>query len=182
MKQFLGFLLIILLFSAILISCNSSDDPTYAQQLKDEKELIADYIKRNNIKVVTDKPTSFPWGENVYYLTSTGMYIHLMSEGDITNTADTLVKNDLVIPRFYQYTLNTKSDTISNWNTIDYPFPTTFNYLDYSQVCVGWHEAVGYMKRNNSRAKFILNSKLGFTPTGNEVIPYEYEMIIKIQK
>ena len=180
MKQFSGFILIILLFSAVLVSCR--DGKTYAQQLKAEKELIADYIKRNNIKVVTTKPTTFPWGENVYLLTNSGLYIHLVSEGDKTNLGDTLVRNDLVIPRFYQYTLNVKSDTISNWNTIDYPFPTTFNYIDNSQVCVGWHEAVSYMKRNNSQAKFILFSKIGFPATGDEVTPYGYDMIIKIQK
>lgn len=181
MKRFPLFFLITLFVSTVLISC-SDDDPTYAQQLKEEKELIADYIKRNDIKVVTEEPTTFPWEDNVYYLTSSGMYIHLISEGDKTNPADTLVKNDLVIPRFYQYTLNATPDTLSNWNTIDYPFPTTFNYLDESQVCVGWHEAAGYMKRNNSRARFILYSKIGFTPTGNEVIPYGFDMIIKIQK
>lgn len=179
MKQLSGFLLIILIFSTVLVSCKDSD-PTYAQQLKSEKELIADYIKRNNIKVVTEKPTT--WDNNVYLLTNSGLYIHIVSEGDKTNLGDTLVKNDLVIPRFIQYTLNVKADTISNWNTIDYPLPTTFNYLDYSQVCVGWHEAVGYMKRNNSRAKFILFSKIGFPVTGNEVTPYGYDMIIKIQK
>ena len=181
MKQLSGFLLIILFFSTVLVSCKDSA-PTYAKQLKDEKQLIADYIKRNNIKVVTEKPTNFPWGENVYLLTKSGLYIHLVSEGDKTNLGDTLVRNDLVIPRFYQYTLNVKSDTISNWNTIDYPFPTTFNYLDNSQVCVGWHEAVSYMKRNNSQAKFILFSKIGFPATGDEVTPYGYDMIIKIQK
>lgn len=181
MKQLSGFLLIILIFSAVLVSCGNND-PTYAQQLKTEQELIADYIKRNNIKIVTVKPSTFPWGDNVYYLTTTGLYIHLVSEGDKSNLADTLLKNDLVIPRFYQYTLNAKADTISNWNTIDYPFPTTFNYLENSQVCVGWHEAVSYMKRNNSRAKFILFSKIGFPATGNEVTPYGYDMIIKIQK
>ncbi len=178
MKQLSGFILIILFLSAILVSC--SDGQTYAQQLKTEQELIADYIKRNNIKVVTEKPTT--WEKNVYLLTKSGLYIHLVDEGDKTNESDTLVKNDLVIPRFYQYTLNTKSDTIANWNTIDYPFPTTFNYMDYSTVCVGWHEAVSYMKRNNSRAKFILFSKIGFPATGNEVTPYGYDMNIKIQK
>ncbi len=182
MKQLSGFLLIILFFSAVLMSCKNNNDPTYSQQLKAEKELIADYIKRNNIKVVSEKPKTFPWGENVYLLTKSGLYIHLVSEGDKTNQADTLLRNDLVIPRFYQYTLNAKADTISNWNTVDYPFPTTFNYLDNSQVCVGWHEAVSYMKRNNSQAKFILFSKIGFPATGNDVIPYGYDMIIKIQK
>jgi len=110
------------------------------------------------------------------------MYFHLVSQGDMTEGADTLVKNDLVVPRFYQITLNSVPDTLSNWNTIDYPYPTTFNYNDLTQVCAGWHEAVSHMKRNNSRALFILHSKIGFTATDNSVVPYLFDMKIKIQK
>ncbi len=180
MKLFSRLLLLLVVITAVLSSC--SDNVTYAEQLKAEKELIADYIKRNNIKVVSEFPTKFPWDENVYVLTKSGMYFHLVSQGDMTEGADTLAKNDLVVPRFYQITLNTDPVTISNWNTVDYPYPTTFNYNDLTQACAGWHEAVSYMKRNNSRALFILHSKIGFTATDNSVVPYLYDMKIKIQK
>ena len=180
MKLFSRLLLLLVVITAVLSSC--SDNVTYAEQLKAEKELIADYIKRNNIKVVSEFPTKFPWDENVYVLTKSGMYFHLVSQGDMTEGADTLAKNDLVVPRFYQITLNTDPVTISNWNTVDYPYPTTFNYNDLTQACAGWHEAVSYMKRNNSRALFILHPKIGFTATDNSVVPYLYDMKIKMQK
>ena len=181
MKVFSKLFPVLLLVALVFSSCSNTQ--TYAEQLKAEKELIADYIKRNNIKVVSEFPTEFPWAENVYVLTKSGLYFHLVSEGDTGVDADTLVANDLVVPRYYQYTLNAKSDTVvSNWNTVDYPYPTTFNYLDQTQVCVGWHEAVSYMKRNNSRAKFIVHSKIGFSDARDAVIPYGYEMKIKIQK
>ena len=167
------------LFSVLVFSsCN--DGVTYAQQLKDEKELIADYIKRENIKVVKEFPKEFPWGDKVYVLTKSGMYFRLESQGDTTLK---VAANDKVISRFYQHTLNAISpDTLFNWNTLTYPFPTTFNYADATQVCEGWHEAVSYMKYNNSRAHFILHSKIGFETTGNDVVPYGFEMKIKIQK
>ena len=180
MKLFSKLFLFLIVIAVVFSSC--SNNVTYAEQLKAEKELIADYIKRDSIKVVTEFPTKFPWDKNVYVLTKSGMYFRLVEEGDKTNPADSLVKNDLVVPRFYQYTLNTVSDTISNWNTIDYPLPTTFYYKDLTQVCKGWHEAVSYMKYNNSRARFILYSKLGFTSNDNSVIPYGFDMKIKIQK
>lgn len=170
------------LFSVLVFSsCN--DGVTYAEQLKAEKELIADYIKRENIKVVTEFPKEFPWGDKVYVLTKSGMYFRLESEGDKASGVDSLEANDKVITRFYQHTLSgTSPDTLFNWNTVSYPFPTTFNYADATQVCDGWHEAVSYMKYNNSRAHFILHSKIGFETSSNDVVPYGFEMKIKIQK
>lgn len=173
-KIFIGFLFL----SFILSSCDNTT--TYAEQLKAEKELIADYIKRNNIKVVTEEPKV--WDDNVYLLTESGLYFHLINVGDSAAPAEVLDTNDLVVPRFYQITLNAKPDTIFNWNTINFPYPTTFNYLDDSQACTAWHEAVSYMKFNNSRARFIVKSKIGFEDASTAVTPYVYDMKIKFQK
>lgn len=178
-KIFIGFLFL----SFILSSCNNTT--TYAEQLKAEKELIADYIKRNNIKVVTEEPKV--WADSIYWLTESGLYFHLINVGDSARVSDTieaevLDTNDLVVPRFYQITLNAKPDTTFNWNTINFPYPTSFNYLDDSQACAAWHEAVSYMKYNNSRARFIVKSKIGFDDASTSVTPYVYDMKIKFQK
>lgn len=181
MKPFLKSLLLVLFVGFVAMSCD--DDMTYAEELKAEKELIADFIARNNIKVVkTLPPDSLPWPENTYYLSSSGLYFQLTDKGDTTVVEDTVELNDLIIPRFVQYTLGETSEIISNWNTIDYAYPTTFNYGDDTQVCDAWHEAVTYMKRNNSRAKIIVPSKLGFESDVNSVTPYGYDFKIKFQK
>lgn len=167
----------VLLVVMSIASC--SDTVTYAEQLKAEKELIADYIARNNIKVVTTEPKE--WGDNVYYLTDSGLYFHLISPGD-SASHDTIAENDLVVPRFYQYTLDVVADTVANWNTVDYPYPTTFNYGDDTQACTGWQDAVSLMMYNGARAKFIVKSKLGFDKDSESVIPYVYDMKIKFQR
>ena len=158
-----------------------SDGETYADELKSEKALISEYIARHHIEVINTLPEVFPWPEKQYYLSSTGLYFRLEQEGEI-NTNDSIEANDLIIPRFIQYTLNELSDTIYNWSTIDFAYPTTFNYGDYNQVCEAWHEAVGYMKQNNSFAKIIVPSKLGFETDVNSVTPYCYDFKIKFQK
>lgn len=183
MKIFSKIFIAFLFLSFILSSCNNTT--TYAEQLKAEKELIADFIKRNNITVVTEEPKV--WADSIYWLTESGLYFQLTNVGDTarvsdTVKADTLEANDLVVPRFYQITLNAKPDTIFNWNTINFPYPTTFNYLDDSQACAAWHEAVSYMKYNNSRARFIVKSKIGFEDASDAVTPYVYDMKIKFQK
>lgn len=48
MKSFLKLFSLIFVLSTLIVSCD--DDVTYAEQLRAEKKLIADYIKRNNIK------------------------------------------------------------------------------------------------------------------------------------
>jgi len=174
---FLGFLI-----SIIASSC--SNTKTYSQQLDDEQALITTYIKRNNIIVVSTFPTSMPWvknGNDIYVKTSSGLYFHMIDPGNTTNM-DTLMSKNTVVTRFKQYTLNAVSDTISNWNTIDYPYPETFTYGDMTQSCKGFQEAVSYMKRNDSEAKLIIPSGNGFTIYMNSVTPLGYDLKIKILK
>lgn len=179
MKFIIKSLLLTAFFLVSLAACKN--DTTYADLLKSEKALIAEFIARNEIQVTNTLPTEFPWPKNIYYQTESGMYYRLESQGDI-NTTDSLEFNDLVIPRFIQYTLNQKSDTTSNWNTIDFAYPTTFNYGNVNQVCKAWHEAASYMKYNNSYAKIIVPSKLGFKSDEDSVTPYCYDITIKYQK
>lgn len=179
MKGIANFLYFII--SVILFFTSCSDRKTYAELLKDEKKIIEDYIKRNNILVVTTFPADDDW-DNKYVKTSSGLYFHLVNPGDTSANADTVAQNDLVIVRYIQYTLTVPADTISKWNTIDYPYPFTFNYLDYNQACIAFHEAVSYMKRNDSEAKIIVPSKIGFSEYMNSVTPLGYDLKIRIQK
>lgn len=162
-----------------LSSCNNTT--TYAQQLDDEQALIQDFIDRHNIQIVSVMPTEYPWPDNVYFKSGSGLYFRLTNQGDTSSTYY-LEENDKVVPRFIQYTLTAKPDTLSNMSTIDFPYTTDFNYLDYTQVCTGWHEAVSYMKYNNSEAKMIVFSKLGFSDNKNNVVPMGYDMTIRIRK
>ncbi|MFW9596740.1 MAG: DUF4827 family protein [Paludibacter sp.] len=169
----------------IIIAAFSSciDEVTYADQLKDEQKLISKFISRNNIKVVKTIPSTFPWPENVYYKTSSGLYFRLEEQGD---SIDSLVveDNDKIIMRYIRYTLNEEADTSYYDNTVANAFPVEFNYNDLTSTtaCEAWHEAVSLMKYNNSAAKIIVYSKLGFEDDESSVIPYGYDMRIKIRK
>ncbi|MEA4937071.1 MAG: DUF4827 family protein [Paludibacter sp.] len=173
---------VIFLFFILLITnaCNDKD-VTYAEELKAEKKLIADFISRQNIKVVTTMPTG-NWPDNVYYKSRTGLYFRLTNQGDVASQ-DSVEAGDLVVPRFIQYELVANNpDTIFNMNTINSPYPLSFVYLNTAQACLGWHEAVGYMKKNNSEAKIIVYSKLGFSQYADPATPIGYDIKIKIQK
>lgn len=180
MKSFLKLFSLIFVLSTLIVSCD--DDVTYAEQLRAEKKLIADYIKRNNIKVVTEFPADSVWADtSIYYLSPSGMYFRLEEKG---NAVDSLKvsSGDKINPRYHQYTLTESPDTVSDWSTIDFAYPSSFYYGDLTQACDAWHEAVGYMKYSNSIAKIIVPSKLGFDADVNSVTPYGYYFKIKFQK
>ena len=119
---------------------------------------------------------------NDYVLTPSGMYFHMVNLGNLADKV-TLELSNTVVPRYKQYTLNIVSDTISsNWSTIDYPYTKDFVYGNSTQACIAFHEAASYMKRNESEAKIIVPSKIGFNADMLTVTPYGYDLRIKIQK
>lgn len=179
MKLIKSSLFLFLLLMVILTGCKD-DNVTYAEELKAENELILDFISRQNIEVVTEMPTTKIWPPKVFYKTPTGLYFRLTNPGD--TLTEEVIAGDKIVPRFTQYTLEKKADTISNMNTIDFPRPTIFFYKNLDEVCAGWHEAVGLMKYDNAEATFIVYSKLGFSTYNRPATPVAYEMKIRIQK
>ena len=191
MKRISYLFFLIFLTSIVASSCSSTE--TYAQLLDDEQALIHGFIVRNNILIVSTFPVDTPWvskgenawvknGRDVYVLTSSGLYFHMINPGTSISKGDTLMLKNTVVPRFKQYSLGLPSDTISNWNTVDYPYPSDFTYGDLTQSCKGFQEAVSYMKRNYSEAKIIVPSKIGFNADMMSVTPYGYDLKILYQK
>jgi sulfur carrier protein ThiS len=183
MKRISYLFFLIFLTSIVASSCSSTE--TYAQLLDDEQALIHGFIVRNNIQIVSTFPTDTPWvknGKDIYVLTASGLYYHLINPGVSLTPDDTLKLTYTVVPRFKQYTLGLPSDSISNWNTMDYPYPSDFTYGDLTQSCKGFQEAVSYMKRNYSEAKIIVPSKIGFNADMMSVTPYGYDLKILYQK
>ena len=165
-------------FIILLIGCNNN---TYSDDLKEEQKLIENFIARQGITVVTEEPTE--WGDNVYWKVPDydNFYFHLVERGDTTFTE--LDAKDLVLLRYRQYTLEAYADTISCWTTQDTPYPVELQYLVQSEAsCMGWQVALQYMKYSGAECKIICPSKLGFSEQNSLVIPYGYDMKIKIKR
>jgi hypothetical protein len=177
MKNLIYLVSVVFLTVSSFSACSES---TYAEELKQEKILIEEFAKLHKINVIKVLPLdSTIWNENDYYVTADGLYFHLVHPGTGT---DTLEINDIVVPRFRQYTLNVVADTINNWTTVDFPYPTDFSYFDFTQSCSAFHLAASFMKRNESEAKIIVPSKLGFTEYWTPATPMGYDLKIKIKK
>jgi hypothetical protein len=180
MKHLLKNLFFGLVIGLLFVACKD-DNVTYAEELKAEQELIADFISRQQIQVVTVMPT-YPWPDKVFYKSKSGLYFRLTKQGDIANKEDSLLLGDVVVPRFDEYTLGVNPDTISSQSTLHYPYPLQFNYGDLTQACAAWHEAVKYMKYNNSEAQLIVPSKIGLSKFSRPATPAGYDINIKISK
>ena len=178
--------LFFLIFIISLVASSCSNTKTFAQQLDDEQALISAYIKRNNIIVLTAFPADKKWKTNddkdIYVKTGSGLYFHLVDSGGSKIDTTTLQLKNTIVPHFKQYALSLASDTISYWNTIDFPYTSDFVYGDLTQSCKAFQEAVTYMKKNDSQAKLIVPSEIGFTADKNSVTPYGYTLKIRFQK
>lgn len=169
---------IVLFMGVALASCNNN---TYSNALKEEQKLIENFIVRQGIKVVTEKPTE--WGDKVYWKVpdKDNYYFHLVEMGDTTKPA--LEAKDKVNLRYIQYTLDAYADTTRFWNSDDQPKPTELQYMVYTEsTCEGWQIALEHMQYTGAQCKIICPSKLGFTNQNSNVIPYGYDMKIQIKR
>ena len=181
----ISFLFLIAIATVMLIS-SCADSTTYAQQLKAEKDKIAAYIALYNINVVSQFPIDKKWskdGKDIYVLTESGLYFHMVDSGEVS-TKDTIEVGDKVTPRYKEYTMdNPTLLNTSNWSTLDYTYPPAFIFGNAATKYTGFQEAAAYMKRNNSEARIIVPSKIGFYYSDlTAATPYYYWIKIKIQK
>ncbi|MCM1034898.1 MAG: DUF4827 domain-containing protein [Paludibacter sp.] len=160
-------------------SCNSN---SYANSLKEEKQLIADYIKRNHINIIYEEPEDGRWGENDYLEIGDNCYFRLTNIGD--TEGDTIAYKDKIQLRYRQYTLDVYPQIIKSiWTPNESANPIVFqNGVSSEETCTAWLLAVAHMKYNGAEGKLICPSKLGFSDASDSVIPYGYDLKIQIRK
>ena len=178
MKRHFFIISLLAISIAFFISCKD-DTATYAEELEAERELIEDFISRQQIKVVEEMPAEFPWPDKVYYKSKSGLYFRLTNRGDYLSS-DSIVYREQIVTKYDQYGLGVKPDTISTQSTVQLAHPKEFTYGDHSQACVAWHEAVGYMKYNNAEAQLIVPSKIGFSNFSRPATPVGYDLTIRV--
>lgn len=164
----------------LISGCNNN---TYSHLRDQEDKLIANYISRNGLQIVTQEPDEdHIWAEKEYYKIPgyDNFYYHQILRGD---TAQEIVTNDLIIMRYKQFGLTENADTLSYWTTLDQAYPVEFHYMNTSECeAVAWHLAIKQMKYTDSQCEIICPSKLGFTADQSSVTPYVYIMKIKVKQ
>lgn len=187
-------LFLVMTVMCVATGCNNN---TYSNLRNKEDKLIANYISRNGLVILTEEPTTdYVWGEKEYYKVQgyDNFYFHLISRGDSVyidsisptkqDTVDlSIVLNDVIIARYRQFALTENADTLSYWTTLEQAYPYEFHYGNTSECeCVAWHLAVKMMKYPDSQCEIIVPSKLGFSNEQSTVTPYVYILKIKVKQ
>lgn len=170
------------LLLTLIVAPSCKNKNSYSAQLKSEKALINDYIKRKGIEIIYEAPAYDDWVKpefkNKYLEVAEYCYFHLNVPGD---KADSLAFKDKVLVRYRRYTLGLEPDTLSFWNTNELPYPQEVQYLVNTELsCQGWQDALEQMKYSGAEATVIVPSKRGFPTDASTVTPYAYDL--KIQK
>jgi len=172
----------LLLLGVLLLEAGCSGT-TYSDLRKKEDKLIANYISRNNLVVLTEEPDSaHVWAEKEYYKVPgyDNFYYHLLQKGD---TAQEIVTNDLIVARYKKFSLEENADTLSYWTTLDQAYPLEFHYGNTTECdIVAWHLAIKMMKFADSQCEILVPSKLGSSNDQTTVTPYMYILKIKVKQ
>lgn len=168
LKRFLPLVCAVVLFSA----CENSNN--YSQLLKQEELQIKAWLQREGITVIDVFPQDSLFAVSEMYHYPDGIYFQLLEKGE----GDTLSRGDEIVLRYIQSTLDINPVVESYWTTQDRPIPHPITYGNLKYSCEGWQKAFELMKRTGAHARVIVPSKIGRDPS--EVVPYLYEMKIKI--
>ena len=115
------------------------DTKTYAEMLEEEDDAIAEFISKENIKVISqtefyDNDSVTNVEENEFVQLASGVYMQIVDKGS-DNPADTVKDNDLILVRFMEYSLLDKDTTLSN---LSYPYLVDeFKYTATSSSIAG---------------------------------------------
>ena len=137
MKKLISFFFILLAMCFAFQACD--DTKTYAEMLEDEDNAIAEFISKENIKVISqtefyDNDSVTNVEENEFVQLASGVYMQIVDKGS-DNPADTVKDNDLILVRFMEYSLLDKDTTLSN---LSYPYIVDeFKYTATSSSIAG---------------------------------------------
>ncbi len=151
-------------FLALLATAISSCDSnlTYANQLDAEKTSIKDFITNNSYKVVDTIPSVVPWPDGVFYLTESGLYVHVLDTGALVNKA--IHANTVINVRFMEKDMAGEIGYTNMYGTGD-PVELLYNNVSSKATygdCLAWHEGLDYVG-DGGRIQLIVPASLGWS-------------------
>jgi hypothetical protein len=196
---------LVICFLSFVLACitfnSCSNNVTYADLLNKEKDAIKNFIKDNDIKVITQKEFQDAGcvtdvSRNEYVQTTSGVYMQIVDKGS-DNIGDTIRNNDMVLVRYAEYRLEKDSAATLVINNLDVGnigmvdifryqksnngvsglFSSGMMYNVYSSQTVpqGWLVPFNYI-RDGASVKLIVPSKMGHETAMSAVKAYYYDI------
>lgn len=167
------FIVGVLISAVLFASCQAN---TYAKKRKDEKAMLANYIKSHNLTISTDSllcdTMPAPWPENFYFKTYRGAYVRIVKR-NLKN--DKPASGRTLVMRYYLYNLpDDKTPVFDNLDSRE------GNYFVYSHngyaPCVGWNDAIPFM-RHDGECEMIIESVIGTDDQMMEVYSQKVKVV-----
>ena len=196
---------LVICFLSFVLACitfnSCSNNVTYADLPNKEKDAIKNFIKDNDIKVITQKEFQDAGcvtdvSRNEYVQTTSGVYMQIVDKGS-DNIGDTIRNNDMVLVRYAEYRLEKDSAATLVINNLDVGnigmvdifryqksnngvsglFSSGMMYNVYSSQTVpqGWLVPFNYI-RDGASVKLIVPSKMGHETAMSAVKAYYYDI------
>lgn len=186
------------LMLAVLTLGSCKDSETYAEQLKKEKKIIANFIKDNGIKVISqsefyaaDSVTDV--SKNEFVQLASGVYMQIVDKGS-ENIGDTVRNNDYVLVRFEESVL-LKDSVMKTATNLNLPYlvdkfryvnssssisgifisGAMVNYYQSTTVPAAWLVPLKYI-RDGGAVKLIVPSKMGHSEALQNVETFYYDI------
>lgn len=196
MKKLISFFFILLAMGFAFQACD--DTKTYAEMLEEEDDAIAEFISKENIKVISqtefyDNDSVTNVEENEFVQLASGVYMQIVDKGS-DNLADTVRNNEVILIRFMEYSLLDQDTTISNLSfpylTEEFRYSATsssiagifntnsslmYSWYGYTAVPAGWLVPMPYI-RNRAHVRLIVPSKMGHQAAMQNVYPFYYDI------
>lgn len=179
MRKLWVYAMLLISISFVAFSCNNQK--TTQEYLREEKKAIERYIDRNDFDIISSYPENGVFGENQFFKTNEGLYIHVVDSG---NGRRVTALVDQVQVRF-DYFLYVKDAVGGDTSKVilDYRwFPFEFIYgntASYSKdalklTCNGWAIPLNYIGEG-AIVDLIIPSSLGGTTDYNSFDPVYYK-------
>jgi len=160
MKQFHILVLFFVLLVAAITSCN--DTATYAELLTNEKSSIQTFMEERGFTTTTVYPDTVPFPEGIYYLTKTGLYVHVIDTGK--QIIDTIPQNTVITVRFIETDMQGDTTYSNMYGTSD-PYELLYNNVQTTASygdCKAWHEPLSYVG-DGGHVNIIVPTKIGMS-------------------
>jgi hypothetical protein len=160
MRKIFSVAALLALLAITISSCSSS--LTYANQLAEEKSSIKDFISNNHYQIVDTIPSVVPWPDGVFYLTESGLYVHVLDTGALVNK--TIETNTVINVRFVETDMAGETGYTNMYGTGD-PVELLYNNVSSSATygdCLAWHEGLDYVG-DGGRIQMIVPASLGWS-------------------
>lgn len=160
MRKIFSVVALLAMLAAVISSCDSN--LTYANQLDAEKTAIKEFIATKNYQVVDTIPSVVPWPDSVFYLTKSGLYVHVLDTGTVVNKA--IKTNTVINVRFIETDMNGETGYTNMYGTGN-PVELLYNNVSSSVKygdCLAWHEGLDFVG-DGGRIQMIVPASLGWS-------------------